>query len=67
MSTNVGSTDRIIRLVAAVIAVAIAFVIGIGSVGGIILLIVGIVLAATALVRFCPIYRVLGLSTARTR
>ncbi len=67
MTVNVGSTDRIIRLVAAVIAVVVAFAIGISSVGGIILLILGVVLAATALVKFCPIYRLFGMSTCPTK
>ena len=67
MRTNVGTTDRLVRIVAAVIAVVIAFAVGVGSTGGIILLILGVVLAATGLIRFCPLYRILGFSTARTR
>lgn len=63
MKANVGSTDKIIRLVLALAAVVFAFVTGIGSVLGIVLLLVGVVLAVTAFTGFCPIYRVLGTST----
>ncbi len=64
MTTNVGSTDRIIRLVAAAVALLVAFfVVGASSTLGIILIILGIVLAVTAVVGFCPIYRALGMST----
>lgn len=63
MTTNVGPTDRIIRLVIAALAVIGAFVAGLGSVAGIILLVVAVVLAGTAYLRFCPIYTPFGLST----
>ena len=67
MNANVGSTDKIVRVVLALGAVVLAFVAGIGSAMGIVLLVVGVVLAATALTGFCPIYRVLGMSTCPVR
>ncbi len=63
MVRNESSLDRVLRLVGAVIAVAVALAVGAGSVGGIVLLVVGAVLLVTAAVGFCPLYRVLGLST----
>lgn len=67
MTRNVGTTDRIIRLVAAAVALLVAFVgVGASSPLGVILIIVAIVFAVTAVVRFCPIWRVLGMSTCRT-
>ena len=63
MDTNVGSRDKQIRLVAAVVAVVAAFAIGIGSVLGIVLVIVGVVLGVTAVTGFCPLYRAFGMST----
>ena len=67
MTANVGSTDKIVRLVLALVAVVFAFVAGIGSPIGIVLLVVGVVLAATAFTGLCPIYRVLGMSTCAVR
>jgi hypothetical protein len=67
MNANVGSTDKIIRLVLALVAVVFAFVTGIATALGIMLLVVGVVLAATAVTGFCPLYRVLGMSTCPVR
>jgi uncharacterized membrane protein len=67
MQTNEGRIDRIVRAVVGVALIAGALAVGIGSVGGIILVVVGGVLAVTAATGFCPLYRVLGLSTASAR
>ena len=67
MTANVGSTDKIVRLVLALVAVVFAFLTGIATALGIVLLVVGVVLAATAFTGFCPIYRVLGMSTCPAR
>lgn len=63
MKTNMGTTDRLVRI-------ALAFVFGMlaykgigGQTGQIIFLVLGIVMAATALVRFCPLYKLFGLKT----
>lgn len=63
MQTNVGSVDRIIRAIAGIAALIGAVALGIGSGGGIALLVVGGILVVTAAVGFCPLYRVLGVST----
>jgi hypothetical protein len=65
MTTNESSIDRIIRVIIGVAALVAAFAVGIGSVGGIILAVVGVVMFVTAAVGFCPIYRVFGLSTCK--
>jgi hypothetical protein len=65
-TANVGTPDRIIRLVLGAILIALPFV-GIAGVADTWLAwaapIVGVILAGTAFLSFCPIYRVLGLST----
>ena len=65
MSKNEGNLDRIARVVIAVVAVVVAIAVGIGSVGGIVLLVVAAVMLGTAAVGFCPLYRVLGINTCR--
>jgi hypothetical protein len=65
MTTNESSIDRIIRLVIGVAALVGAFAVGVGSVGGIILAVVGAVMLVTAAVGFCPLYRVFGISTCK--
>jgi hypothetical protein len=63
MSTNESTIDRIIRGVLGVAALIGAVVLGIGSVAGAILAAVGGILVITGAVGFCPLYRVLGIST----
>lgn len=63
MKRNMGSADRVIRLL---IAVAAFFVYSRGLVSGtmsIIVLIVGLLMFITAFLRFCPLYTLLHIST----
>ena len=59
-----GNIDRIIRAAAAVAALIGAFVVGFTTAGGIVLTILAVLAAATAAVGFCPLYRLLGMSTS---
>jgi hypothetical protein len=63
MQINVGSTDRIIRAIVGIAALIGAIALGIGTGGGIALLVLGAIMVVTAAVGFCPLYRVLGLNT----
>lgn len=67
MNANVGSADKLVRLVTAVVAAVLAFVVGAGSVGGILLLVVAVVMLGTAAVGFCPLYRLFGMSTCKVK
>jgi hypothetical protein len=58
MKVNVGSIDRILRVVIGLVLIALAFTGTIGAWGWI-----GIVPLATAAMGSCPLYTVLGLST----
>ena len=58
--SNVGSIDKIIRLIVGVVLVAMVFV-GPQTPWGW----VGLVLIATAIFSFCPAYKLLGLSTRK--
>ena len=58
MKTNVGSIDRIARVVIGLLLIALAATGTIGAWGWI-----GVVPLATAAFRFCPLYTMLGLST----
>jgi len=65
MSVNVGSLDRAFRVVLGLILVVAAFAGNLGLFGMIVSVIVGAVLVVTALFRFCPLYRVIGLRTCK--
>lgn len=62
MHSNVGSADRIIRIVAGIILIALAATGTIGYWGYI-----GVVPLATGLIGWCPAYLPFGIKTCRTR
>ena len=64
MTFNVGSTDRILRIVAGIVILGSFFVLD-GNARG--LALIGIVPLATGLFRWCPAYALLGLNTCGTR
>ena len=67
MRTNESGLDRVIRIIIAVAAVAGAAVVGFGTVGAWVLLVVAAIMLLTAATGFCPLYRVVGISTCRVR
>lgn len=67
MKANMGSTDRIIRIILAVIIGALYFGNVITGTLGTILLILGIVFLLTSLVSFCPLYLPFGLNTGKKK
>ncbi|NDC41950.1 MAG: DUF2892 domain-containing protein [Chitinophagia bacterium] len=65
MKQNMGTADRVIRLI---IAVAVAALIATGKLSGTPAIIAGAlggIFALTSLVRFCPLYLPFGLSTCK--
>ncbi len=71
MTRNMGSIDRGARLVAGAILLALAWgaPVGVlqGGTGQIVAAVAGVVLILTALVRWCPLYTLLGITTCRVR
>ena len=63
MKKNVGTIDRVIRILVAVVVVALYFTHVISGVLGIVLLALAVVFVITSLFSFCPIWLALGLST----
>lgn len=59
-ATNIGSLDRILRIVLGVVLLALVFV-GPKSMWGLI----GIIPLATGLLRTCPLYSIIGLNTCK--
>ena len=67
MTKNEGTIDRVVRIVIAAVAFAIAAAVGFSTAGDIVLAVVGIVMLVTAAVGFCPIYKVFGFNTCPRR
>lgn len=63
MKANIGSADRIIRLLIAAAIVALYFFDVINGTLATVLLIVAAVFALTSVISFCPLYSVLHLRT----
>ena len=63
MKTNMGSADRIIRIVLAIVFAALYFTGTVTGTVGIILLVLGGVFVATSLVSICPLYTLADIST----
>lgn len=64
MKKNMGRADRGIRVLVAAGAVAGSGVLGFATAGGIVLLAVAAVMAATAASGYCPLYALLRIKTS---
>ena len=58
-ATNMGMADRVIRIILGVALIAVALA-GVSAWGWI-----GVIPLATAFVRFCPIYAIIGVKTCQ--
>ncbi len=64
---NVGSTDRIIRILGGIILIAAPLVTSFGlwenQTARILAIVIGAILVLTGLLRFCGLYKILGIRT----
>ncbi|MCC6584048.1 MAG: DUF2892 domain-containing protein [Chitinophagales bacterium] len=65
MKKNMGSADRIVRLIVAAIFAVLYFTNTVSGTLGIILLVLGGVFVLTSLISFCPLYAPFGFSTCK--
>lgn len=63
MKKNMGATDRVIRIILAIVFAALYFTGTITGTWGVVLLVVGAIFLLTSLVGFCPLYSLVGLNT----
>ena len=63
MKTNVGLTDKIIRVLVAVLIASLYFMGKIDGTLSIVLLIIATIFIASSFISFCPIYSIFGLSS----
>ncbi len=67
MKKNMGSTDRIIRTIIAVVVAILYFTGTISGTLGIVLLVLAIAFLLTSFVSFCPLYVPLGINTCKVK
>ncbi|MBL7953547.1 MAG: DUF2892 domain-containing protein [Flavobacteriales bacterium] len=67
MKPNMGTTDRILRTIVAVVIALLYFTGIIPGTLGIVLLVLAVVFLATSMMGFCPLYAPFGIRTCKTK
>lgn len=65
MKSNMGSTDRIIRLIVAVLVLILFMTDVISGTLGWVFIAVAAIFTLTSMINFCPLYTVFGISTKK--
>lgn len=65
MTKNMSGIDRIIRIIVAIIAVALYFTNTLEGTLGIVAMVVAGIFVLTSFISFCPLYRIFGISTCK--
>jgi hypothetical protein len=63
MKKNLGTADRIVRILLALVFGALYFTGTVTGITGVILVVLGAIFLGTAFISWCPIYAALGLKT----
>jgi hypothetical protein len=66
MKKNMGNTDRLIRIIVAIVFSVLYFTGTVTGTVGIVLLVLGGVFVATSFISFCPLYTLVGINTCPT-
>lgn len=66
MKKNMGATDRLLRVIVALIIAALYTKGTIAGTTGIVLMVLAIVFVLTSLVSFCPLYLPFGINTCKS-
>jgi len=65
MKKNMGTIDKVIRILIAVVFAVLFFTNVVTGTLGIILLVLGVVFVLTSLISFCPLYWPFGINTGK--
>lgn len=63
MKKNMGTADRIIRTLAAIVIGVLYFTNVVSGALGVVLMIVAVIFLLTSVISFCPLYTLFGIST----
>jgi hypothetical protein len=67
MKKNMGTADRTVRILLALVMGALYFTNTITGTFGIVLLVLSVVFLLTSLISFCPLYAIFGFTTCKTK
>ncbi|WP_353548383.1 DUF2892 domain-containing protein [Sediminibacterium sp. KACHI17] len=65
MKANMGSADRIIRVILAIFFAVLYFTGTVTGTWGTVLVVLGGIFLATSVISFCPLYTLVGLNTCK--
>jgi hypothetical protein len=65
MKANMGTADKLLRLLAAIVLILLFFTKQLTGTAGIIALVIAGVFLLTSLISFCPLYKLFGISTCK--
>lgn len=65
MKANMGITDKLLRLLAAIVLTLLFFTEQLTGTAGIVALIIAGVFLLTSLISFCPLYKIFGINTCK--
>lgn len=67
MKSNMGIADRVIRVIIAAVIATLYFTHILSGTLGIVLMVISGVFVLTSLISFCPLYRIIGVSTCKVK
>lgn len=67
MKANMGKTDKIVRIAAAILIAVLYFTNVISGTLGLVLLVLAVVFVLTSLISFCPLYAPFGINTCEVK
>jgi hypothetical protein len=67
MKKNMGNTDRIIRVIAAILFSILYFTGTVTGTFGLVLVVFGAIFLATSFISFCPLYTIFGMNTCEKK
>lgn len=67
MKKNMGTVDKILRVIVAIALITLYFIEVISGTVGIILIALSVIFVLTSLVSFCPIYTIFGMNTCKVK
>ena len=67
MKRNLGNSDKLIRSLLAIVIAALYYFNVIEGTLAYVLMVVAIILLVTSLFNFCPLYRLIGVNTCKTK
>lgn len=67
MKKNMGNTDRIIRVIAAIVFSVLYFTGTVTGTPGLVLVVLGAIFLATSFISFCPLYTLVGVNTCEKK